>query len=151
MFSIYFWVKKTKFDFFLFFLDLVQIFFLHIFRSCLFFDFLGGMFFFGFYGFFSKLLRSNRATKKALAKGQSAPQELEVGPRSGPYILVYIKVKSVKYIFKWEFYSYVRDNENVCLFKSQSMFQYRYDSKIRDPETAAHSPDPHDYRKYQFR
>ena len=26
--------------------------------------------------------------KKALAKGQSPPQELEVGPRSGPYLLV---------------------------------------------------------------
>ena len=29
--------------------------------------------------------------KKALAEGRSPPQELEVGPRSGPYLLVYIK------------------------------------------------------------
>ena len=71
--------------------------------------------FFGFYGFLAKLLRLllkvNKVTtgnqkwpkmgqnsiirsffaqraKKALAKGQSPPQELEVGPRSGSYLLV---------------------------------------------------------------
>ena len=27
--------------------------------------------------------------KKALAEGRSPPQDLEVGPRSGPYLLVY--------------------------------------------------------------
>ena len=34
--------------------------------------------------------------KKAWAKGRSPPQELEVGPRSGPYLLV-----KDKYIYKW--------------------------------------------------
>ena len=29
-----------------------------------------------------------RMAKKASAEGQSPPQELEVGPRSGPYLLV---------------------------------------------------------------
>ena len=29
-----------------------------------------------------------RRGKKALAEGRSPPQELEVGPRSGPYLLV---------------------------------------------------------------
>ena len=29
--------------------------------------------------------------KKPTAEGQSPPQELEVGPRSGPYFLVYYK------------------------------------------------------------
>ena len=29
-----------------------------------------------------------RRAKKASAKGRSPPQELEVGPRSGPYLLV---------------------------------------------------------------
>ena len=31
---------------------------------------------------------SAQRTKKASAEGQSPPQELEVGPRSGPYLLV---------------------------------------------------------------
>ena len=31
--------------------------------------------------------------KKALAERQSSPQELEVSPRSGVYLLVYIRVK----------------------------------------------------------
>ena len=31
-----------------------------------------------------------RRAKKASAEGQSPPQELEVGPRSGPYLLVII-------------------------------------------------------------
>ena len=35
-----------------------------------------------------------RRAKKASAEGRSPPQELEVGPRSGPYLLVYIKVKT---------------------------------------------------------
>ena len=29
--------------------------------------------------------------KKALAKGRRPPQELEIGPRSGPYLLVYFE------------------------------------------------------------
>ena len=33
-----------------------------------------------------------RRAKKASDKGQSPPQELEVGPRSGPYLLVLVKV-----------------------------------------------------------
>ena len=33
-----------------------------------------------------------KGQKKALAKGRSPPQELEVGPRSGPYLLVAIKL-----------------------------------------------------------
>ena len=32
-----------------------------------------------------------RRAKKALAEGQRPPQELEVGPRSGPYLLVISK------------------------------------------------------------
>ena len=32
-----------------------------------------------------------RRAKKAWDEGQSSPQELEVGPRSGPYLLVLIK------------------------------------------------------------
>ena len=32
-------------------------------------------------------------TKKALAEGRSPPQELEVGPRSGPYLLVLLILK----------------------------------------------------------
>ena len=32
-----------------------------------------------------------RRAKKASAEGQSPPQELEVGPRSGPYLLVFLK------------------------------------------------------------
>ena len=31
--------------------------------------------------------------KKALVEGRSPPQELELGPRSGPYLLVNVKVK----------------------------------------------------------
>ena len=31
-----------------------------------------------------------RRAKKASAEGRSPPQELEVGPRSGPYLLVII-------------------------------------------------------------
>ena len=31
-----------------------------------------------------------RRAKKAAAEDRSPPQELEVGPRSGPYLLVYI-------------------------------------------------------------
>jgi len=33
-----------------------------------------------------------RRAKKASAEGRSPPQELEVGPLSGPYLLVFIKV-----------------------------------------------------------
>ena len=33
-----------------------------------------------------------RGAKKASAEGRSPPQELEVGPRSGPYLLVFKKV-----------------------------------------------------------
>ena len=33
-----------------------------------------------------------RRAKIALAEGRSPPQELEVGPRSGPYLLVVIKI-----------------------------------------------------------
>ena len=74
--------------------------------------------FFGFYGFFSKLLRLllkvTKVTtgqqkrprmgqnsiisffcclkgKKSLGLGRSPPHELEVGPRSGPYLLVSYK------------------------------------------------------------
>ena len=32
-----------------------------------------------------------KGQKKASAKGQSHPQELEVGPHSGPYLLVDVK------------------------------------------------------------
>ena len=38
----------------------------------------------------NKLFFARRA-KKASAKGRSPPQELEVGPRSGPYLLVLFK------------------------------------------------------------
>ena len=41
-----------------------------------------------------------RRAKKASSGGRSPPQELEVGPRSGPYILVYIKIK-LKYIIRY--------------------------------------------------
>ena len=41
-----------------------------------------------------------RRAKKASAGGRSPPQELEVGPLSGPYILVYIKIK-LKYIIRY--------------------------------------------------
>ena len=34
-----------------------------------------------------------RRAKKASAEGRSPPQELEVGPRSGPYLLVSLKIK----------------------------------------------------------
>ena len=34
--------------------------------------------------------------KKALAGGQRAPQELEVSPRSGLYLLVYLKCVSLE-------------------------------------------------------
>ena len=37
-----------------------------------------------------------RRAKKASAEGQSPPQELEVGPRSGPYVLVYCKYTKKK-------------------------------------------------------
>ena len=37
-----------------------------------------------------------RRAKKASAEGQSPPQELEVGPRSGSYLLVRIKVESME-------------------------------------------------------
>ena len=83
-----------------------------------------------FLGFFSKLLRlllkvtkvttghkklpkmgqnsiisSFFARKKALGEGRSPPQELEVGPRSGPYLLVVIikcskKVLAISDVFK---------------------------------------------------
>ena len=35
------------------------------------------------------------ARKKALAEGRCSPQELEGGPRSGPHLLVVIKLKSL--------------------------------------------------------
>ena len=38
-----------------------------------------------------------RRTKKALDEGQSPPQELEVGPRSGLYILVPLKWQTLLY------------------------------------------------------
>ena len=34
---------------------------------------------------------AKKIKKKPLTEGQSPPQELEVGPRSGPYLLVQIK------------------------------------------------------------
>ena len=37
-----------------------------------------------------------RRAKKTSAEGRSPPQELEVGPRSGPYLLVYLKRVSEK-------------------------------------------------------
>ena len=37
-----------------------------------------------------------RRAKKASAEGRSLPQEVEVGPRSGPYLLVYITNKETK-------------------------------------------------------
>ena len=37
--------------------------------------------------------------KKALAKGQSPLQEREVGPRSGPYLLVILKDGILRFIF----------------------------------------------------
>ena len=36
-----------------------------------------------------------RRAKKASAEGRSPPQELEVSPRSGLYLLVYFKVQDV--------------------------------------------------------
>ena len=36
-----------------------------------------------------------RRAKKASAEGRSPPQELEVGPRSGPYLLVADKMEVV--------------------------------------------------------
>ena len=45
-----------------------------------------------------------RRAKKASAEGRSSPQELEVGPRSGPYLLVYLitefSIEPTKYQFK---------------------------------------------------
>ena len=43
--------------------------------------------------------------KKALAEGPSPPQELEVGPRSGPYLLVLLKEK--EYVIKVNVFNYV--------------------------------------------
>ncbi len=46
--------------------------------------------------------------KKALAKGRSPPQELEVGPRSGPYLLVNFQLSDSRVTL---YYAYV-----VCSF-----------------------------------
>ena len=40
--------------------------------------------------------------KNPLAEGQSPPQDLEVGPRSRPYLLVFVKTKIhlIEHLFK---------------------------------------------------
>ena len=109
-----FWIFEYFFDFLEDFLDYFWIFWI-IFGFFLDFFLL---FLFFFYGFFSKLLwlllkitkvttghqkwpkQHNKLffaqkTKKASAEGPSPPQELEVGPRSGPYLLVSMKKKKI--------------------------------------------------------
>ena len=43
-----------------------------------------------------------RRAKKASVEGRSPPQELEVGPRSGPYLLVYSKNGIVRQLFDFQ-------------------------------------------------
>ena len=57
----------------------------------------------------NKLLFLPKGQKKASAKGQSHPQELEVGPHSGPYLLVKVKLlkkivykESTFFLSKWK-------------------------------------------------
>ena len=48
--------------------------------------------------------------KKSLAEGRSPPQELEVGPRSGPYLLVNLKIHDLfkSYVsVQWEIYKFL--------------------------------------------
>ena len=105
-----FWIFFTFFGFFLDFLDFFWIFWTFFGR---FLDF--GIFwnFLKFFGFFFVIVSNvttkcyhgyywtpkmgqnsikscffARRAKKASAEGRSPPQELEVGPRSGPYLLV---------------------------------------------------------------
>ena len=97
-----FWIFEVFFidflDFFGFFgfLDILNFFVIF----CIFFGFF--WFFFGsfkvtnvttkcYHGYYWTLKIAKNGPKqhkKALAEGQSPPQELEVGPRSGPYLLV---------------------------------------------------------------
>ena len=49
---------------------------------------------------YNKLLLFARRAKKALAKGQNPPQELEVGPRRGPCLLVYLNILFLHYLTK---------------------------------------------------
>ena len=44
-----------------------------------------------------------RRAKQASAKGRSPPQELEVGPRSGPYLIVEIKVNNWRAVLVGDF------------------------------------------------
>ena len=115
----FFWIFWIFFGFFLDFLDFLDFFgFLDFLKFLDFFGFF--LDFFGFLGFLSKLLRLllkvtkvtighqklpkmgqnskistffARRAKKASAEGRSPPQELEVGPRSGPYLLVLLILK----------------------------------------------------------
>ena len=105
-FAMEFWtfLEIKKIDLFWIF----QIFFFNILDIFGFLNFFSSYFFF-FYGFFSKLLRliqkvtkattrhqkwtkmgpnSKIMAKKASDKGRNPSQELEVGPSSGPYLLV---------------------------------------------------------------
>ena len=70
----------------------------------------------------NKLFFLPEVQKKASAEGQSPPQELEVGPRSGPYLLV---------LFIWL-------PQNMFLTQSAETHKQSYQSTTESEEAMAH-------------
>ena len=116
----FFWIFLTIWQFFSRFLGFIMDFWIfkknfEFFLDVLFFLFLFFFFFSGFLGFLSKLQRLLLKVTKVttghpklgqnslisslflpgLGLGQSPPQELEVGQRSGPYLLVFVNLEGV--------------------------------------------------------
>ena len=64
--------------------------------------------------------------KKPSADGRSPPQELEVGPRSGPYLLVSIRadfrISKTALAVKWQMVWGLKKRE--CAHNSETVFSY---------------------------
>ena len=62
-----------------------------------------------------------KGQKKASAKGQSPPQQLEEGPRSGPHLLVLRTVQLIQEHLKdHEFLKQISFDVTICLFAREA-------------------------------